>query len=120
MEDLTYIFNLGFSGTDLWRAVGLSFLLGMFVSKKRSVWMLAFWGLIFDRVIWPLGAQAAAGAEPHTIYASIGAMFQSFPIDLGFYVVRYLGLVAMTAFFMFIRVRIHKPFTPKKNKAAAA
>ena len=28
MEDLGYILNLGFSGTDVWRAVTLSFVLG--------------------------------------------------------------------------------------------
>ncbi len=118
MKDLEYIFSLGFSGTDIWRAVLLSFLLAMFVSKKRPLWMLAFWGLVIDRVIWPIGGQAAAGADIHSIYASIGALFQTFLADLGLYLVRYLGIVAMMGVFVFIRLRIHKPFA-SKDKAAA-
>ena len=41
MEDLSYILNLGFSGTDVWRAVLISFLLAMFVSKKRPLFGMA-------------------------------------------------------------------------------
>ena len=119
MEDLGYIVNLGFSGTDVWRAVILSFLLAMFVGKKRSLWMLAFWALIIDRVIWPIGAQAAAGAELQTIYASIGALFQTFLDNVAFYLVRYLGIVAMMGVFVFMRMRIHKPFMNKDKHAAA-
>ena len=119
MEDLGYIFNLGFSGTDVWRAVLLSFVLGMFVSKKRSIVMLAFWALIIDRVIWPISAQAASGAELHTIYASIGALFQTFVDDLGLYLVRFLGIVAMMGIFVFIRMRIHKPYMKKMKPSEA-
>jgi len=119
MEDLGYILTLGFSGTDVWRAVILAFLLGMFVSKKRSVWMFAFWALIIDRVIWPIGGQAASGAELQTIYASIGALFQTFLDDLGLYLVRYFGIVAMMAAFVFLRMRIHRPFMKKPKPLAA-
>ena len=119
MEDLGYILNLGFSGTDVWRAVTLSFVLGMFVSRKRPIYVLAFWALIIDRVIWPIGAQASAGAELHTIYASIGALFQTFVDDIGLYLVRYLGIITMMGIFVFMRMRIHKPYMKKMNPSEA-
>ncbi len=110
MEDLQYIFNLGFSGSDVWRAVLLSFFGAMILNKNGSVWILGGWALAIDRVIWPVTAQALAGADIHSIYASIGALFETLPDDLGLYLVRYLGIVGMIGAFFLAKLRIHKPF----------
>ncbi|MEO0880982.1 MAG: hypothetical protein AAFY22_14870, partial [Pseudomonadota bacterium] len=70
---------------------------------KRPVWRLCLWGLILDQAIWPIAAQASAGADIHSIYASIGALFTTFLDNVGIYIVRYAGILAMAALFFAIR-----------------
>ena len=54
MEDLSYIIGLGFSGSDIWRAVTIAFFAAMMVRNSRQVALTAAWALLVDRVIWPL------------------------------------------------------------------
>ncbi len=110
LDDLQYIITIGFSGTDISRAVFLSFVAAMYTSPKHTVWTMAFFALVVDRLLWPLAGQALAGADLHTLYASIGAYGKTFSSDLGIYLVRYLGIAAMTGFFALIRRRIHGSF----------
>ena len=114
MKDLNYIISLGFSGADIFPAVIIAFFLAMFV------WKMALVALFLDRMVWPVMAQALSGADIHTIYATIGAMFHSAPRDLGVYVVRFFGLLVMIALFVALRFRIHKMTLNKKGKPAAA
>lgn len=107
MDDLTYIIGLGFSGADLVRAVILAFFLAVIFGTRRSVWALGLIALALDKFVWPIAAQALSGAEIHTIYASIGAMGETFLDDLGVYLVRYMGLVVMIAAFTGVRAWIH-------------
>lgn len=108
MEDLNYIVGIGFSGADLPRAVILAFLFAMFARKDTNVWMYGLFALLIDRTVWPIAAMGASGADIQSIYASIGAIFQTFSDDLGFYFVRYMGLVLMILSFNWIRTSIHK------------
>lgn len=119
MEDLNYIVSLGFSGGDLPRAIILSFLFAMAARKEGNIWRLGLYALIIDRAIWPLIAMAATGADIHSIYASIGALFKTFFDDLGIYIVRYAGIVSMIGAFRWARSRMHRPAT-KKSKPATA
>ena len=119
MDDLNYIIGLGFSGADVWRALILSFFLAMIYGRKKSVWFVAFVALIIDRIVWPISGMAVSGANIQSIYASIGALWQTFPDDLGIYVVRYLGLTIMIAAFLELRVRVHK-MAPKSKKGKPA
>lgn len=119
MEDLNYIISLGFSGADVFPAILIAFLLAMFVRKDAPVWRMALFALVLDRVLWPIIGQAIAGAGIHTIYASIAALFTSFPSNIGVYVVRFFGLLVMIALFVGARQRIHK-MTPKKDRHAHA
>ena len=120
MEDLQYIVTLGFSGADVTRAVIITFFVAMLVRKEAPIWKMAMFALFADRILWPIASQAMAGAGLHTIYGSIGAIFQSFFNDLGVYVVRFFGLLVMITVFVAIRRRIHKMAPPKKAKPAAA
>jgi hypothetical protein len=108
MEDLEYIVGIGFSGDDLPRAVILAFLFAMFARKDTNVWVYGLFALLIDRTVWPIAAMGASGADIQSIYASIGALFQTFMDDLGFYFVRYMGLVLMILGFSWVRTRIHK------------
>ena len=117
MEDLSYIFSLGFSGADLPRAVIIAFLLAMLLAPKNSIWALGGFALIVDKFVWPIAAQAIAGAGAETVFASIGALFETFVDDLGIYAVRYLGLTIMIGLFNELRARLHS-FTPMKKAAA--
>ena len=120
MRDLNYIISLGFSGADVFPAIMIAFVMAMFVRKEAPVWKMALIALAADRVLWPIIGQALAGAELHTIYASIGALIKSFPSDAGVYVVRFFGLLVMIALFVAVRRRIHKMAPAKKSGHAHA
>ena len=119
MEDLQYIVSLGFSGSDVWRAVLLAFLFAMVSTRQSDVWRMGAFALIIDRVIWPMSAMLIAGAELSSVYASFGAMFSTFIDDIGIYLVRYLGLCLMMSAFVALRRRLHhvKPAKPKQKPA---
>ena len=117
MEDLMYILSLGFSGSDLPQALAISFLLAMLFAPKNSIWALGGLALIVDRFVWPLTGQALSGAEIETVFASIGALVDTFVDDLGIYVVRYLGLTIMIGLFNELRARVHS-FAPMKKVPA--
>lgn len=120
MEDLKDIIALGFSGADITRALIIAFTLAILPRKKRSSWFLGAIAIIIDRLVWPITGMALAGADIHSIYASIGALGKTFVDDLGLYVVRYLGLVVMIAAFMAMRANINAKLAPPKAKPAAA
>lgn len=108
MEDLEYILGIGFSGADLPRAAILAFVFAMFAKRDTNIWIYAMFALVIDRVVWPIAAMGASGADVQSIYASIGAMFKTFIDDLGIYIVRYMGLVVMIAAFIWFRARVHR------------
>ena len=56
--------------------------------------------LFADRIVWPIVGMALSGSDIQSIYASIGAITQTFVDDLGLYAVRYLGLTIMIAAFI--------------------
>lgn len=119
MEDLSYIVTLGFSGSDVGRAVLIAFLLGMFVNSKRPVFMLTVIGFLIDQVIWPIAGQATSGAEAQTVAASFGAMMSSLPQNLGVYAVRFVGLFVLIAAFAFTRSSLHGLFGGKAKAKPA-
>lgn len=119
MEDLQYIISLGFSGSDIPRAIGLAFFAAMITNRQSDVWITALFLLFIDRAVWPIAAMAFSGVEIHAIYAAIGAMVRNFPRDLGIYVVRYLGLCLMMSIFVSGRRRLHHAIPPKTKQAPA-
>ena len=119
MQDLQYIIGIGFSGTDLARAIGLAFVFAMFAKKDTNMWRYALIALLIDRTVWPIGSMAVSGTEIQAIYASIAALFTTFLDDLGIYIVRYLGLVVMISGFVGMRTGIHK-IMPRKGGHAHA
>ena len=115
MEDLSYIIGLGFSGTDIWRAIYIGFFAAMLVNKKRNIAVMAFWALLVDRCLWPLTHMALSGATQSSISASFNAMIETLSLDLGLYVVRYAGLMFIMFLFISIRKRIHRPRSDKSK-----
>ncbi|MEM8771601.1 MAG: hypothetical protein AAGD92_08135 [Pseudomonadota bacterium] len=107
MEDLEYILGIGFSGDDIPRAVILAFLFAMFARKDTNVWIYGLFALLIDRTVWPIAAMGASGADLQSIYASIGALFETFMDDVGLYFVRYMGLVLMILAFSWVRGWLH-------------
>lgn len=120
MEDLRHIIALGFSGSDVAQALLITFTIAICFKKRRSAWFLGAVALLIDRIVFPIGGMAMAGADIHSIYASIGALQKTFVDDLGLYVVRYLGLVVMIAGFMAFRNSVNAKLIPPKAKPATA
>lgn len=118
MEDLSYIIGLGFSGTDVWRAVIISFFAAMLVRKRKDMVRMTLLALVFDRIIWPLTDMAFSGASQTSIMGALSAIIETFPTELGLYVVRYAGLYVLITMFMLLRRRIHTPALEKKKAKA--
>ena len=118
MEDLNYIVGIGFSGADITRAVILAFFVAMLAGTKRSVWYVAAIALLLDRLAWPVISMATAGHDFNAISGAYIGMAQSLVDDLGFYVVRYLGLAVLIGAFRWLRESVHR-FGPPRKKAAA-
>lgn len=119
MNDLLYIISLGFSGSDVWRALICAFFTAMLVNKRAGLWAMAGVALFVDRLVWPVIEQAFSGAKTETLYASVGAMFTTLLPNLGLYVVRYLGLIILIALFLEARKRLHGGKSDVKKPAAA-
>ena len=120
MQDLLTILELGFSGSDVWRAVICAFFTAMLVSKKAGAWAMGGVALLVDRLVWPVMEQAFAGATTKALYGSVGGVFLTLGDNLGLYLVRYLGLVIMIALFLILRKRIHGGGAAPAKKPAAA
>ncbi|MDZ7627917.1 MAG: hypothetical protein U5J99_05840 [Parvularculaceae bacterium] len=120
MEDLKQIIALGFSGSDVAQALLLTFTIAIILKKRRSAWFLGALALLIDRIVIPIGGMALADANIHSIYASIGAMGKTFVDDIGLYVVRYVGLVVLIAFFTAMRMGLQSKLTPAKDEHAHA
>lgn len=118
MEDLKEIIALGFSGTDVAQALFITFAIAILLKKRRSAWRLGAIALLIDRLVLPIGGMAMAGADIHSIYASIGAMGKTFVDDLGLYAVRYVGLVILIAAFTGMRSGLQAKLTPPKEAHA--
>lgn len=119
MEDLKDIISLGFSGGDVIRAFLITFTIAILTRGKQSSWFLGAMALLIDRLIWPIAGMGLAGSDIHSIYASIAALGKTFIDDLGLYVVRYLGLTVMIAFFILLRSNLHAKLEPPKKPAPA-
>lgn len=120
MEDLKDIISLGFSGGDVLRALLITFAIAIIVRKKRSAWFLGAIALVIDRLVWPIIGMGVSGHEIQSIYASIGALGETFVDDLGLYVVRYVGLTIMIAVFLAMRSNMLAKLSPPKAKPAHA
>lgn len=116
MEDLNYIIAIGFSGSDLPRAVILAFLFAMFAAGNTNVWKVALLALLIDRTVWPIAEMGSKGAELEAIYAMLNGMVKSFRDDIGIYIVRYIGLVLMIGGFRVLRAWIQS-IGPRKAAA---
>lgn len=118
MEDLRHIIALGFSGSDVAQALLITFTIAICFKKRRSAWFLGAVALLIDRIVFPIGGMAMAGADIHSIYASIGAMGKTFIDDLGLYAVRYVGLVVLIAAFTGMRSGLQAKLAPPKEAHA--
>lgn len=119
MQDLQYIIGIGFSGADLPRAAILAFLFAMFAKRDTNIWKVGLLALLIDKVVWPIAAMGASGADIQAVYASIAALFKGFLDDLGIYIVRYLGLVLMIGGFRWLRAKFHEVMSSKSKHAHA-
>ncbi|MEM1397870.1 MAG: hypothetical protein AAGH38_10555 [Pseudomonadota bacterium] len=117
MEDLSYIVGLGFSGTDIYRALIITFLMAMLLSPAHSMWKLGIIALVIDKIIWPLSSQGVAGADASEITGSVQGLMSTFVDDLGVYAVRYVGLTVLIGAFSEFRRRLHAIAPSKKATA---
>ena len=94
MEDLQYIFTLGFSGSDFWRALWIGLLASLFASRKFRPWKVCILAFMLDR-IWPFYGMWYHGSDNDAIISAVFATIGNFPQDITYYIVRYLGILGL-------------------------
>lgn len=107
MEDLSYIFSLGFSGSDLWRGLWIGLCFSLIASRKFRPWKVGILAFVADR-IWPFYAMSLHGYEGDVIARSVMAALTNLPHDLAFYTVRYLGILALVYLGYNLRRTLHE------------
>ena len=112
MEDLQYIFNIGFAGSDFWRALWIGLLASQLATRKFRPWKVGILAFFFDRA-WPYYSMHLHGYETEAIWAAFWATLMAIPQDITYYVVRYLGILGLVYLGYNIRRIIHGGHKPK-------
>lgn len=94
MQDLAYLFSIGFSGSDLVRALWLGLIASLFASRKLRAWKVTIFAFLIDQ-LWPFFAMRMAGAEMDIVWSSAAATVLSVPENAAYYVIRYLGFMGL-------------------------
>lgn len=116
MDELHNIFSLGFSGSDLWRALWIGLLASLLATRRFRPWKVGILAFFFDRA-WPYYMMWTSGYEGDVISAAVVAAVQAIPLDIAYYMVRYLGILGLVYFGFNLRIFIHaKPPTPAKHR----
>ncbi|GGD01973.1 hypothetical protein [Aquisalinus flavus] len=113
MQDLAYLFSIGFSGSDLTRALWIGLLFSLLASRRFPAWRVTIFAFVLDRV-WPFLAMSFAGAGNDIVFDSVIATILRVPDDAAYYIIRYLGLMGLIYFGYHVRRFLHtgKPQEP--------
>ncbi len=114
MEDLQYIFNIGFAGSDFWRALWVGLLASLIATRNFRPWKVGILAFLLDR-LWPYYGMHQSGHENDAIWAAMWATLMAIPQDITFYVVRYLGILGLVYLGYNIRKFLHEN-APKGEK----
>ncbi|MGV6802366.1 MAG: hypothetical protein ACWA5L_10635 [bacterium] len=106
MEDLAYIFSLGFSGSDFWRALWIGLFCSLLASSKRRPWKIGIFAFLLDRA-WPFYAMSLHGYDMDVISGSIGAALLAIPQDITLLTIRYLGILGLVYLGYNLRLMLH-------------
>lgn len=94
MDDLQYILNIGFAGSDFWRAIWIGLAASLIATRKFRPWKVGILAFTVDR-IWPYYSMHLHGYEFDAIWASVWAAIMTLPQDITFYIIRYLGILGL-------------------------
>ncbi len=117
MEDLHYIFNIGFAGSDFWRALWIGLLASLVASRKFRPWRVTILAFMLDR-LWPYFGMYRAGYDQDTILAAFWSTLMSIPNDLTFYLIRYLGILGLVYLGYNLRKALHARARHSEKKSA--
>lgn len=116
MQELAYLFSIGFSGSDLTRALWIGLVASLFASKRLPAWKVTILAFIIDR-IWPFIGMRIAGTEPDVIWNSVISTFLSAPDDAAYYLIRYLGFLGLIYLGYNVRRLVHNLGPSRENSA---
>lgn len=115
MQDLIYIFSLGFSGSDLVRALWIGLLASLLATRRFRPWKVGIFAFMVDR-IWPFYAMSLHGYEQDVISAAMMATLMNVPNDMAYYLIRYIGILGLVYLGYNIRRFIHGYHPPDAGK----
>lgn len=106
MQDLSYLFSIGFSGSDVARALWIGLVASLIASRKLKPWRVTLVAFALD-CIWPFIGMQLAGAAPMAIVQAAIAAILAIPQNAAYYAIRYLGFLAMVYGGFNLRLLLH-------------
>ena len=107
MDELQYIWSLGFSPADTMRAITVALLLSLLVVKSDQIARYALYALLVDRV-FPILMMAVTGDNLATVWSTLSASFRMIGQDVGILAIRYVVMFAVISFGFAFRSTVHK------------
>lgn len=117
MEQLLYVFSLGFSGSDATRAVILVLFGALFVSSRLRPFRMTVILLTID-AMWPYIMMLRAGAEPGEVFTMISAQFVDWDDALAGFLVRAAGFYIFIRGTFSLRRKLHAALPEEKQAGA--
>lgn len=106
MDELLYIWSLGFAPSDTMRGIMVALLLSLLVVKSEQVWRYALYALLADR-LFPVLSNAVTGDSLGSVWESISYALGNLGSDLGVMTIRFVVMYAIINFAFSLRTTVH-------------
>jgi len=113
MDELLYVWSLGFSPADTMRGITAALFVSLLVVKAEQVWRYTLLALAVDR-LFPIVASAIGGERFSDVWATAAASVGSIGADLGVMTIRYVVMFAVIHFAFVFRANLHSHLAKAK------
>ena len=107
MDELLYIWSLGFSPADTARGLTIALLMSLMMTEKSVIWRTALLALAIDRA-YPVIMMAVGGDRASDVVQTMTASFTSLGADLGVLTIRFVVMFVIISFAYNFRTKLQK------------
>ncbi|MEL6363929.1 MAG: hypothetical protein AAFR11_03705 [Pseudomonadota bacterium] len=107
MDELLYIWSLGFSPADTSRALTIALLVSLMMTEKSVIWRQALLALAIDRA-YPIIMMAISGDRASDVVQTVTASMTTLGSDLGVLTIRYVVIFTVISFAYNLRTKLQK------------
>lgn len=118
MDEVLYVFSLGFSGSDATRALILLLLGSLFVSTRLPPWKMTLFLLSID-LLWPYIEMLREGGGPKAVEIVLRGYVQTWQDTLAGFLVRVAGFYVVIRGIFSLRRKLHNAFPESAEKKGA-